>query len=46
MAIIALHIFIKHMAVIVIACRILKYAHMSSRVVLHVEGMYFSDCKK
>jgi hypothetical protein len=43
MAVIAFQVFIKHMAVI--ARRILKYAQMSSRAVLHVEGMYFSDCK-
>jgi hypothetical protein len=34
--------FIKHTTVI--ARRILKYARMSSRTVLHVE-MYFTDCK-
>jgi hypothetical protein len=43
MAVIALQVFIKHTAVI--ARRILKYAQMSSRAVLHVEEMYFSDCK-
>jgi hypothetical protein len=43
MAVIAFQIFIRHTAVI--ARRILKYAQMSSRTVLHVEGMYFSDCK-
>jgi hypothetical protein len=43
MAIIAFHIFIKHTAVI--TRRILKYFQMSPRAVLHVEGMYFSDCK-
>jgi hypothetical protein len=43
MADIAFQFFIKHTAVI--ACRILKYAKMSSRAVLHVEGMYCSDCK-
>jgi hypothetical protein len=40
---IAFQVFIKHTAVI--ARRILKYSQMSSRAVLHVEGMYFSDCK-
>jgi hypothetical protein len=43
MAVIAFQVFIKHTAVI--ARRILKYAQMSSRAVLHVEAMYFSDCK-
>jgi hypothetical protein len=43
MAVIAFQVFIKHTAVI--ARRILKYAQMSSRTVLHEEGMYFSDCK-
>jgi hypothetical protein len=41
MAVIAFQVFIKHTAVI--ARR--KYAQMSSRAVLHVEGMFFSDCK-
>jgi hypothetical protein len=36
MAVIAFQVIIKHTAVI---------AQMSSRAVLHVEGMYFSDCK-
>jgi hypothetical protein len=44
MAAIAFQFFIKHTTVI--ARRILQYAQMSSRAVLHVEGMYFSDCKK
>jgi hypothetical protein len=43
MTVIAFQVFIKHTTVI--ACRILKYAQMSSRAVLYVEGMYFSDCK-
>jgi hypothetical protein len=43
MAVIAFQVFIKH--TIFVARRILKYAQMSSRTVLHVEGMYFSDCK-
>jgi hypothetical protein len=43
MAVIVFHVFRKHTAVI--ARRILKYAQMSSRAVLHVEGMYFSGCK-
>jgi hypothetical protein len=43
MAVIAFQVFIKHTAVL--ARRILKYAQKSSRAVLHVEGMYFSDCK-
>jgi hypothetical protein len=43
MAVIAFQVFIKHTTVI--ARTILKYAKMSSRAVLHVEGMYFSDCK-
>jgi hypothetical protein len=43
MAVIAFQVFIKHTAVI--ARRILKYAQMLSKAVLHVEGMYFSDCK-
>jgi hypothetical protein len=42
-AVIAFHVFIKHMAVI--ARRILLYAQMSLRVVLNVEGRYFSDRK-
>jgi hypothetical protein len=29
----------------VFARRILKYSQMSSKAVLHVEGIYFSDCK-
>jgi hypothetical protein len=36
-------VFIKQTADI--ARRIFKYAQMSSRAVLHVEGMYFSDRK-
>jgi hypothetical protein len=43
MAVIAFQVFIKHMAVI--ARRILKYAQMSSRAVLHLGGMHFSDYK-
>jgi hypothetical protein len=43
-AAIAFQVFIKHTAVI--ARWILKYSQMSSRTVLHVEGMYFSDCKQ
>jgi hypothetical protein len=43
MAVIAFRVSIKHTAVI--AGRILKYAQMSLRAVLHVEGMHFSDCK-
>jgi hypothetical protein len=43
MAVIAFQVFIKHTAVI--ARRKLKYAQMSLRAVLHVEEMYFSDCK-
>jgi hypothetical protein len=43
MAVIGFHVFIKHTAVI--ARRILKYAQMSSKAVLHVEGLYFSNCK-
>jgi hypothetical protein len=42
-AAIAFQVFIKHTAVI--SRRILKYSQMSSRAVLHVEGMYFSDFK-
>jgi hypothetical protein len=42
MVIIAFQVF-KHTAVI--ARRILEYAERSSRAVLHVDGMYFSDCK-
>jgi hypothetical protein len=41
MSVIAFQVFMKHTAVI--ARRILKYAQMS--FALHVEGMYFSDCK-
>jgi hypothetical protein len=44
MAVISFQFFIKHTAVI--ARRIVIYAQMSSRAVLHVEGMYFSDSKK
>jgi hypothetical protein len=36
-------VFINH--TVVIARRILKYAQMSLRTVLHVEGMYFAECK-
>jgi hypothetical protein len=43
MAVISFQVFTKHTAVI--ARRILKYAQMSSRAVLHVRRMYFSDCK-
>jgi hypothetical protein len=43
MAVIAFQVFIKHTAVI--ARGILKYAQMSPKAVLHVEGMYFLDCK-
>jgi hypothetical protein len=43
MAVFAFQVFIKHTAVI--ARRILTYVKLSSRAVLHVEGMYFSDCK-
>jgi hypothetical protein len=43
MAVIAFQVFIKHTAVI--ARRILKFAQMSSRTVLHVAGVYISDCK-
>jgi hypothetical protein len=43
MAVIAFQVFINHMAVV--ARMILRYVQMSSRPVLHVEGMYFSDCK-
>jgi hypothetical protein len=43
MAVIAFQVFTKHTAVV--ARRLLKYAQMPSRAVLHVEGMYCSDCK-
>jgi hypothetical protein len=43
MAVIAFQVIIEHTAVI--ARSIFKYAQMSSRAVLYVEGMYFSDCK-
>jgi hypothetical protein len=43
MSVIVFQVFIKHTAVI--ARRILRYAQMSSRAVLHVEEMYFLDCK-
>jgi hypothetical protein len=43
MAVIAFQVFIEQTAVI--ARSILKYTQMSSRAVLYVEGMYFSDCK-
>jgi hypothetical protein len=43
MAVIAFQVFIKHSAVI--ARRVLKYAQMSSRAGLHVEGIYFSVCQ-
>jgi hypothetical protein len=42
-AVIAFQVFLKHTAVI--ARGILKFAQTSSRAVLHVGGMYFSDCK-
>jgi hypothetical protein len=43
MAVIVFQFFVKHTAVI--ARWILEYAQISSRAVLHVEGMYFFDCK-
>jgi hypothetical protein len=43
MADIAFQVFMKHTTVF--SRKILKYAQISSRTVLHVEGMYFSDCK-
>jgi hypothetical protein len=43
MAVIPFQGFIKHTTVI--ARKILKYAQLSSQAVLHVGGMYFTDCK-